>query len=566
MYTMTDVKSHYVCDFPKGKWGSTTFQDNKNEMRSQLESVTWKKESKEWHAPKTPRNRNRFRLLQGENIYELYDIPLMNTEEYREFYETISTVPFEKLWIHQHKIINHYWCHERCIVKSPPRSGKTLPTIIMLDYLCDQYGEAWFVTAKTAILGIKNELKKWGMKPKLQIKTYDDFTEAVYSEKIPSIIAFDEAHKLKNDTSARAISAVVAGNATSMQQQSYIFMLSGTPASNYPDDWWNLTEICLAGYLRENSKLNLKLTMTDHEWMESPTGGKYPIIKSWIPEQVAELGERLVGLVEVIEPETIDMVEPEREFFQLPVDNKVISSLKLMKGTLTSLQLQMAYRQLSDGFVYNMTKNGRTIKYLFTQKDKQLVSDLEEYSDQGFVIIYAYFTGTLSKIEDICIQEGWECVKVDGTGYSTKSEKYGAEYLLTQMDYSMVDKTAMERPKIACILQTDKCEGLELSSSPVTIFYSNGYSVSSRQQAEMRNASRNSPYIVRKIIDYGYLDIDLMILSNITNKVELSEIPSDSLRKSIERTLNSAVCNDEVNEVLFESTEDPNINGIVLPF
>lgn len=529
-FTMTKTDSGYQCDFSRNG-----FKQNLYDLKEQVEGLKWNPNEKIWTAQPTIRNHNIYQRLQGVNIYALYDKPLMNDNELLEiFTQNNLASQFSSLRNYQRLAVAHFLTHRRCILSAVQRSGKTLPTLLVLKLLQrkNPKNRQWFVTTKNAKLGIRTEMKKWNLENNsLHIMTYDEFTKEAYDNP-PMYIVFDECQKLKNDSSQRSMSAMfISKNQLLTNHETYLLMLSGTPAPNYPDDWWALTEICMPAFLREKSKMQLRQTLAVMQSNDTPFGGKYYTVIEWKKDEVKNLSERLSGLVEFITKEDVGNMTPmEQVSVDLTPERSLLNALKLIAKTRDK-ELEQSYRQLSDGFIYEKVRDEETgeitqeVKYLSTPKDAQLIDDLEEYEDCGRLCITGYFSATVEKIANIVFAQGWDYVMITGSGIKTSLNDIPIDELMMEFDGSRFSLKKVER--LAIILQSDICEGLELSACPAIIFYSNTYNCASRLQMEARHTSPNSPYSSVIVKDYLYLAIDRRILQLLKLKTELESMPKN---------------------------------------
>lgn len=509
-YTMFDKNTYYLCDFRGGDF----FETNKEHMKNELERLSWK--DKKWIAEKTPRNTNIFRRLNGENIYDIYEKEREDIHEILNYANSFMDI--NKLKSYQIDMISHIQTRHRCVCGAEMRMGKTLPTLIFLSYLSKNYDEKLaFVTTKNAKYGIYFEIAKWQIPEldSLEIINYDYFTD--YYDEIPFCIVFDEAQKLKNE-SLRTFKAIsLVQKQLNTFEESYVILNSGTPAPNHQDDWYFLTEICLPGFLAENSKSKLRQRLSFWHIEESLTGGKYCKIDAWKPEEIRKLGEeRLIGLVEVYSKAKYlpELLPPKREIWQIPRSSQVNMILKaLPKLYKNNSQLRVAIAKLSDGI-----HDG---KFFQTEKDRQLSKLIDEHEDIGRFVLVAFFKETITKLTKILIHHDWNILRITGDGIASINSKYSSEELLREMDES---QKQLHDEKIISIIQADICEGLELSASPIIAFYSNSKRSDSRMQMEARINSLNSKFTNQRVVDFIYFDQDLANYTQLLNKQTLSKV------------------------------------------
>jgi len=574
MYTMVDLGEVYKVDFPK-----RDFNFNKDSMKNQLDFanqnrfhkniiINGKEYSNAWIFPKTPRNNWYYNL--NDESYSLWEkelLPITDILLYaKDFFD--PTI----LKSYQLRMLSHMLTHERCINAAKMRSGKTLPTLLLISYLMKNNNnnlDIVFLTTKNSKYGIHNEIKKWKI-PRLKnivIETYDWFTEHFDPKTPPHIFVFDEAQKLKND-SQRTRHALFS---TEQQRKSimnpYILMLSGTPAPNHQNDWWYLTEIIQPGFLSEGSKIKLMYTLANmSEPEEGRYGGEYSKPLSWKKDEIINLAEnRLKGLVEVYNPESYsDFILPvETIVYTIPVKETDKIVLKNLPNLYTGSQLRMIYRRLSDGITPEL-------KFFETNKDKKLMELLDEYEDDGRFVLNGYFRPTLDKLEKLLIYKGWDILRIDGSSMRGVNTEYDSDYLMSQMDAS---NERGKPDKLCTLIQCDIAEGMEFSASRVIVYYSNSENPSSKMQSKARIQSQNQKFSGVQIIELPYFEIDYKIITSLENKESLStsvldtieliqsEDNPEKIRKRLEEIKDATIYDfipDEMDCGIFHSNNDDN--------
>jgi len=160
-------------------------------------------------------------------------------------------------------------------------------------------------------------------------------------------------------------------------------------------------------------------------------------------------------------------------------------------------------------------------------KEDVLIDLLDEYSEQGRVVIYGGFTGSIDRIVKVCQKQKWDVLRVDGRGWHTIGDGDSGEYL------EAFDRTHPKRidllnqyPRLAFVGQPGAAGmGLNLTASPVIIYYSNDFNAESRIQSEDRihrtgmDTNRGAT-----IIDLVHLETDYMIMKNLKAKRKLQAI------------------------------------------
>ena len=162
----------------------------------------------------------------------------------------------------------------------------------------------------------------------------------------------------------------------------------------------------------------------------------------------------------------------------------------------------------------------RIIQETISPKEKVLKDLLDEYEEVGRVVIYAGFEGSLNKVEKVCLEKEWTILRADGKGWKASSGT--VEEILQAMDNSHQDKKMFEEkyPKIAFIGQPGAAGmGLNLTASPVIIYYSNDFNGENRIQSEDRvHRAGMDANRAPTIIDIVNLESDRRILENLKKK------------------------------------------------
>ena len=176
----------------------------------------------------------------------------------------------------------------------------------------------------------------------------------------------------------------------------------------------------------------------------------------------------------------------------------------------------------------------RETKTIHSPKEDVLKDLLDEYEEAGRVVIYAGFQGSLDKVESICKDKEWTILRADGKGWKTNAGT--VEDILQAMDQSHPDRKmyADKYEKIAFIGQPGAAGmGLNLTASPVIIYYSNDFNGENRIQSEDRVHRKGmDENRAPTIIDIINLESDRKILENLQKKRDLQNM-SMGLFKSI---------------------------------
>ena len=225
----------------------------------------------------------------------------------------------------------------------------------------------------------------------------------------------------------------------------------------------------------------------------------------------------------------------------MEISDEYKRGVKLLRARETSpMQLQQQLRQLSDGFMYINAPNEDSGKmerietkyFPDCPKDAQFKLDLEEFEDVGRMICYCGFTATIDKLTSIAISKDWTVLKVDGRGWHALNTTYSVDECLTEMDGSL-NQSKIE--KLLFLAQADSgSTGLELSASPVIVYYSNTDNGEARMQSEDRPHSENmDKERGLEIRDYYHIPVDKLIVKRHKSKQKMQSITMGDIEKEM---------------------------------
>lgn len=478
---------------------------------------------KVWSVADTWRTSWVMARLQGLNPYARYDQALI-PHEIPDKYES------KGVWQHQRDLFRHVLTRKQAIIAAQMGTGKTLVSIMVAHYLwrlgflrtlgAFDEPEVWFVGPNAAVAAVNRELRKWDNKVPFRMFTFDALVKHVqtYDGKAPKYFIVDEASRVKTWTSQRTQAVRHVANAMRDEygDDMYILLMSGTPAPKNPVDWWSLVEIACPGFLVENSPSNFKKTMCVVEERESIAGGKYPHLLGWLDDEkkcavccktkaehaldmfasethafvpsvneVARLAKRLDGLVMVkLKKDCLDLPEHTRRIIRVKPTMNMMRRMQMIKESATRApQKLMLMRELSDGFQYDE----ETKEPLWYDMPKLEFVDwfLDNYEEDGRVVVWANFTAVIDKLEEVIIEKGWRVLRIDGSGSKTKSDIKVPD-LLDSMDFSNPRFADLKEsvPKV-CVLAHPKAGGMSytFTGAPAAMYYGNDFNGEDKMQS-----------------------------------------------------------------------------------
>jgi len=126
----------------------------------------------------------------------------------------------------------------------------------------------------------------------------------------------------------------------------------------------------------------------------------------------------------------------------------------------------------------------RTVREVPCPKDKALVELLDENEDQGRLVVFAGFTGSLDRVVKLCQKQKWAVVRVDGRGWKVYDMNGKPLHQADPLAY-WADVHNNQRVVFAAHPMSGGM-GLTLTESRMAVFYSNDFNPESRVQAEDR--------------------------------------------------------------------------------
>lgn len=127
----------------------------------------------------------------------------------------------------------------------------------------------------------------------------------------------------------------------------------------------------------------------------------------------------------------------------------------------------------------------RVTREIPTPKEQALLDLLDENEEQGRMVVFAGFTGSLDRIIKTCHKAGWHTVRCDGSGWRIEDEKGNKIDSKTDpLDYW----ADLENNVRVAFVAHPQSGGLSitLTEARMSVFWSNDFNPESRSQAEDR--------------------------------------------------------------------------------
>jgi SNF2 family DNA or RNA helicase len=196
------------------------------------------------------------------------------------------------------------------------------------------------------------------------------------------------------------------------------------------------------------------------------------------------------------------------------------SGITAKTWTKTSKTIQTCYKCDGSKVVPHYVRETKKVN---CPKDKAVISLLEENEDQGRLVLFAGFQGSIDRIVDICHKQQWNVVKVDGRGWKIlpcTDEKVPRN--VKPLSYW----ADLDNPRVAFVAHPESGGmGLTLTESRMAVFYSNSFKPEDRMQAEDRI---HRPGIDKNkgatIVDLFHLGTDRKVLNVLRDNRRLEKM------------------------------------------
>lgn len=182
------------------------------------------------------------------------------------------------------------------------------------------------------------------------------------------------------------------------------------------------------------------------------------------------------------------------------------------------------------GEVPNMVRETKEVN---CPKEAAIRDLLEENEDQGRIVIFAGFQGSVDKVVKLCHSQCWDVVKVDGRGWKVlrhDGEPVGKD--VKPLNY-WADLDGNERVAFVAHPESGGM-GLTLTEARMAVFYSNDFKPESRMQAEDRI---HRPGIDENkgatIVDLFHLGTDRKVLAVLRDNRRLENMTLGELQEAL---------------------------------
>ena len=245
-----------------------------------------------------------------------------------------------------------------------------------------------------------------------------------------------------------------------------------------------------------------------------------------VDNEVEFLSKRLDGLV--LRVEKPDLPEKQYRIVKIEPAPDVLRAAEVVAMTASNaLDALNRLRQLSDGFLYD--RETHIPAYAKgSAKEKAVIDLLDEYSDQGRLIIYAAYTASINRLADLCQEQGWLVWRYDGKQMLTWDGRDFQSAYATFQDPHFKEKIVyVAHPKKGGM-------SLTLTAAVAAVYYSNDFEGESREQSEDRihriGMDENKG---ATIIDIIHLATDQLVRDRLIEKQDLQGLSLASIRDAL---------------------------------
>jgi len=215
-------------------------------------------------------------------------------------------------------------------------------------------------------------------------------------------------------------------------------------------------------------------------------------------------------------------------------EDKAFSMTDMLNPDYADTLVKQTLTCMTCGGSGEVDKLERTVKEIPCPKDAALVDLLGENEEQGRVVVFAGFTGSIDKLTHTCQKEGWDVVRVDGRGWIV----YAADGTPIKVDPLDYWADMENHPKVAFVAHP-KSGGfaLTLTEARMAIYYSNSYESESRIQSEDRihrigmDENRGAT-----IVDLIHLPTDEQVLERLKSNRRLELLTMGEIENSFTRS------------------------------
>ncbi len=166
-------------------------------------------------------------------------------------------------------------------------------------------------------------------------------------------------------------------------------------------------------------------------------------------------------------------------------------------------------------------------------KEDALKDILDSHEEDGRLVVYAGFQGSIDRVIQVCNKMNWEWIKADGRGWNCSAG------LMTGKAVDMLDTfqhKQAKHPRVVFIGQPGAAGmGLTLTAACEIVYWSNDFNAESRIQSEDRihrmGMDLNKGALITDLI---HLPSDMLVLENLRKKKDLQALSMGNFEKAFQ--------------------------------
>ncbi len=369
-----------------------------------MRGARWDMEEKKWTADDHARNWFQIRALEGHNVYEHFEQPIAQHDGIRP--EMSGDYQF------QADAVNTLLTRRYQILWADTGTGKTIIASETRRMLGNP--RALWVGPLSSRDAIFKDWEKWGYEP-MEFCHFDMMHK--WSGETPQVLIVDESHKLKHDSSLRsqALQRIADNVRSTYGWDGIVVLLSGTPATKAPDNWYAQAEIAWPGFLREGSTDAFRKRYGVFEPVPAEVAGvPTEQLVGWKEDEVEQLQHRLSGLVTRVRKQDVLNLPPIK---YIKVNLEMSGELKavaraIANTTASGGSLAQKLRQLSDGFQY--LEDDTAYEIPTPKEDALKLWTLGQHR----VIVSACYQASIDRCVRVLQEAGFSVIQCDGRKFA----------------------------------------------------------------------------------------------------------------------------------------------------
>jgi len=202
----------------------------------------------------------------------------------------------------------------------------------------------------------------------------------------------------------------------------------------------------------------------------------------------------------------------------------------LARGEINyELRTEQCEKCMGSGEIPKMVRETKEVK---CPKEQAIRDLLEENEDQGRLVVFAGFRGSIDRIVNVCHAQQWNVVRVDGRGW--KVMRYDGERVSTKLKPLNYWRNLNNERVVFVAHPESGGMGLTLTEARMEVFYSNDFKPESRRQAEDRihrpGMDENKG---ATIVDLFHLGTDQKVLDVLRDNRRLEEMTLTEMKESL---------------------------------